>query len=87
MAALPDTDRHRTAMQLQRKTGWPSLVKADVRAAVNAVDDFLETNATALNSALPQPFRGAASPSQKALLYAYVCMRKAGELKAEEDAS
>jgi hypothetical protein len=55
-----------------------SVVKADLRAAVDALDTFLDTNATAINNAIPQPARGALSTAQKARLLAYVAMRRWG---------
>ena len=63
----------------------PGLVKPDVKAAVDAMDDFLEANATAINNAFPQPFRGVASTAQKLTVIAYVAMRRAGLLKVQED--
>lgn len=56
----------------------PSLLKADVRAAVNAADDWIDTNAAGFNTALPQPFRGAATTAQKAIILAYCALRRAG---------
>jgi len=47
-----------------------------LRAAVDAVDTFLETNASAINSAIPQPARGVLTTKQKALLLMYVIGRR-----------
>jgi hypothetical protein len=44
------------------------LSKADLRAAVDAMDQWLSDNAAALNTALPQPARGALTTPQKARL-------------------
>lgn len=44
------------------------ILKANVRAAYNALDDFLNTNAGAINSAIPLPFRTNATTQQKARL-------------------
>lgn len=52
------------------------LVKADVRAAVNALDQFLDDNATAINQAIPQPARGALTTKQKALLLQFVISQR-----------
>jgi hypothetical protein len=50
--------------------------KADIRAAINAVDDWCDTNAASFNTAIPQPARGALSSTQKALLLSYVALRR-----------
>jgi len=55
-----------------------AMTKAHLRDAVNAIDDFLETNAAAVNTAIPQPARGALSTTQKARLIAYVALRRWG---------
>jgi len=82
---LDATNRTRVGNQLMRASGWPGITKADLRAAVDATDDWIESNQTSFNNALPQPFRGAASLVLKTLLFAYVAFRRAGLLKAEED--
>ena len=52
------------------------LAKADLRAAVDAVDDFLDANAATINAAIPQPARGALTTKQKALLLMYVVAKR-----------
>lgn len=75
MAAMPDGDRSACNTALQRffsqTASSVSITKPELRAAVNA--------------AIPQPARGALTASQKALLLAYVCLRRAGELRIPED--
>lgn len=88
MAVLDATNRFRTCAGFLRDKltgGLGSLTKADVQAAVNAADDWVDSNSAAFNSALPQPFRGAASTQQKALLLAYLALRRAGGAKTLED--
>jgi hypothetical protein len=53
-----------------------ALTKADLRAAVNAIDTWLDSNASALNAALPQPARGALTTAQKAQLLQFVVARR-----------
>ena len=53
-----------------------SITKADLRAAVDALDAFLEANAVAVNNAIPQPARGALSQRQKAWILARVIERR-----------
>jgi hypothetical protein len=65
--------------------GWPAVTKPELRAAVVDADDWIEANQAGFNVALPQPFRGAATPAQKTFLFCYVAMRRAGLLRAQED--
>jgi hypothetical protein len=80
------TNRARTWAQVMRN--WPgslAVTKQELRAAVDATDDWIEANQTSFNTALPQPFRGSATLAQKTFLFCYVAMRRAGLLRAEED--
>ena len=43
-----------------------TLVKADFRATINALDDYLNSNAAAINATLPLPARTVMSQDQKA---------------------
>lgn len=44
-------------------------VKADIRAAFNAMDVWMEANAASLNAAIPLPARTALTQPQKAKLF------------------
>jgi len=72
------TERARCFRQLVRDVSWPSLIKSNVSTAINAADDWADSNATSFNTALPEPFKSTANASQKALLLAYICLRRAG---------
>ena len=89
MAVMDATNRLRTWAQTMRDwprgTGWPNVTAPELRAAVDATDDWIEANQAGFNAALPQPFRGAATTAQKTFLFCYVAMRRAGRLKAQED--
>lgn len=86
MAALPELDRNRVWRWFMRKNlELCGFTKVDARAAVDATDQWVDANAASYNAALPQPFRGQASATQKTLLLCYVAMRRAGILKVEED--
>lgn len=89
MAALDATNRARASAQAMRDwpaaIGMPAVTKADLKAAVDATDDWIEANQASVNTALPQPFRGTATTAQKTFLFCYVAMRRAGLLRAEED--
>lgn len=79
MAVLTDQQRAEVWAEFMRRRLCPgSILKADLRAAVNAVDDWVEANAAAFNTALPQPFRGAATAEQKAALLSYVALKRFG---------
>lgn len=52
------------------------LTKADLRAAVDALDAFLAANAAALNGAIPQPARSGLTAAQKARLLVFVVRRR-----------
>jgi hypothetical protein len=53
-----------------------SIVKADLRAAVNAIDTWISDNAASLNSAIPQPARGALTAAQKSRIFRMVAKRR-----------
>jgi len=55
-----------------------SFTKQELRAAVDAVDDWATANATAYNTALPTAFKNAATANQKAALLGLVCWLRAG---------
>lgn len=69
MAVLSDEARAEvTAAFMQQAAGPLTILKADIRAAVNGLDDWYDANAVAANQALPQPARGALSLEDKALM-------------------
>lgn len=53
-----------------------SITKAELLAAVNAIDTFLDANAATINNALPLPARTSLTTPQKALLLMYVVARR-----------
>jgi hypothetical protein len=86
MAVLDATNRLRTGYQWMRdNTGVCAFTKTDLAAAVNATDDWIDTNQAAFNTALPANFKNNATLTQKTLLFCYVAMRRAGILHARED--
>lgn len=69
MAVLSTADREAVAAEFMQQAGGPhTILKADIQAAVNGLDDWYNANAAAANQALPQPARGAMSVTDKALL-------------------
>jgi len=54
-----------------------SFSRAEITAAVVAVDAWATANAASYNTALPEPVKSTATAAQKALLLAYICLRRA----------
>lgn len=82
MAVLSDAERAaiwaNLMETLSRERESVSISKADLRAAVDAIDSFLDTNATAINNAFPTAARNGLTIGQKARLLAYVTLRRWG---------
>ena len=58
--------------ELSRDGQTVAITKDDLRAAVDALDTWLDTNAATINTAIPQPARGALTTAQKARLLMFV---------------
>ena len=54
------------------------VVKDDVKQAVADIDDWVDANAAAFNTAISQPARGALTTEQKAALLMYVVIKRVG---------
>jgi hypothetical protein len=52
------------------------VTKADLRAAVDALDAWLDSSAATINATIPQPARGALTVAQKARLLMYVIRQR-----------
>lgn len=83
MAALSDAERNDATRNLGQRMFidlgiTANMSTADLKAAIGAMDDFIEANQAALNSAFPVPFRTTATISQKALALAVAAMKKGG---------
>lgn len=79
MAVLSNADRAACSrdFQVHPQVGtFGAVTKANILAAVNALDDFLETNAATINSVIPQPARGVLTVQQKALLLQFVIEKR-----------
>jgi hypothetical protein len=77
MAVLSDSDRINVWAEFMRNgQGDLGITKADLRAAVDAIDAWLEANSAAFNSTIPQPARGAMSTRQKAALLKAVVTKR-----------
>lgn len=79
MAVMGESDRHAVFaeyMRDQRVGPMGAILKPDLRAAVDAADSWAQSNAASFNSALPATARNNLTASQKALLLAYVIMKR-----------
>lgn len=80
MAVLPDADRKAIwaefMSELSSERQALGVTKAELRAAFDALDDYLHTNAAAINTAIPQPARGALTSAQKARLLMFVIRKR-----------
>jgi hypothetical protein len=80
MAVLSNADRQRVSTGLQRSGsvfgGVANVVKSDLIAAVNATDDWIDSNQTSYNTALPTAFKNNASTPQKTLLFCAVALAR-----------
>jgi hypothetical protein len=78
MATLTDQDREDLwRVFMQSNTGaFGSMSKHELRAAVDATDVWIDNNAAAYNTALPQPARTALSSKQKVQLFTFIAERR-----------
>lgn len=80
MALLDEPNRRDAWAAFQREESQEQvpmgLLKADLRAAVDAVDAWVEANAASLNTAIPLPARAALTARQKAKLLMAVVERR-----------
>lgn len=80
MAVLSDNARAEVwadAMrQLSNDRETVSIIKTDLRATINAIDDWIVANATAFNNTLPTAAKNGLTTSQKARLFALVETRR-----------
>lgn len=52
------------------------LLKADIRAAVDGIDQWISDNSVSFNSAIPQPARGVLTSSQKTAIFCYIATKR-----------
>lgn len=81
MAALSTQDRIDCGAGWQRDISAArevlgAVTKADIQAAIAAIDDFLVTNANAINNAFPVATRTGLTTSQKARIVSYVMLKR-----------
>ena len=76
MAELSSAKRQELWAELMRELSADgetvSVTKPELRAAVDALDTWLNDNAATVNAALPQPARSALSAAQKARMLMFI---------------
>lgn len=80
MAILSVTDREEIAAEYSRAISTEreplAVNKANLRAAVAALDQYLQDNAASINTTIPLPARTALTTPQKARLLMFVIQRR-----------
>ncbi len=80
MAVLVDADRRTIwaafMSEMSSRRDSLDLNKNDLRAAVDAADDWVDTNAASFNAAIPVTARTALNAKQKAELLTFVVRRR-----------
>jgi hypothetical protein len=80
MAVLPDGDRqalHKAIMSdLSARRESLGLTKAELRAAVDAIDQWVDDNAISFNTAIPLPARTTLTAKQKVELFMSIVKRR-----------
>lgn len=64
----------------QELNSTANLTKDDIKAAVDATDDWIDDNQASFNTALPNPFKTTATLDQKTILFVIVALERAGLL-------
>ena len=77
MAVLSDEKRAEIVAEVMRTSDCPgAITKPQLRAVVNAMDDWWETVAADGNTAIPQPQRGLMSQKEKASLFTRILYKR-----------
>lgn len=79
MAVLSNADRRDVWAEFMRtpEAGETfGISKTELRAAVDAIDQWVDDNAASFNTAIPQPARGSLTARQKARLLSFVIARR-----------
>jgi hypothetical protein len=79
MAVLSEADRQTVYERFMQQAQGPiPILKPDVRAAVNALDDWYNANAASANQALPPAARSGLTQADKALLSNLIVTQRYG---------
>ena len=80
MAVLSETERFEVWAQYMRDNiiANATITKPELRAAVDAIDDFLQNNANLINNQFPQPAKAELTAAEKAAIVMYVTAKRYG---------
>lgn len=83
MAVLTDTQRQQVTDKFMQDQSEVRVVlavvtAADLRAAANATDQWIEDNQASFNTALPTAARNNLTLTQKTLLFCFIALKRAG---------
>lgn len=84
MANLSDADREHVWREFMEQESAlhgayaGPLTKADIRAAVDGIDQWLTDNAASGNQAIPQPARSGLTAAQKARMQSLIVLKRWG---------
>lgn len=80
MAVLTNQERREVSSQFQQGRAFGVLLKADVQAAVDALDNFLDSGPflTAINNQLPEPAKSTLPPGFKRELLGLILRKRLG---------
>lgn len=78
MAILSNPERAGVLAAWMRANTSPMgvITKAELRLALDAIDQWADDNAASMNAAIPQPARGVLTAKQKAWLLLFVINRR-----------
>ena len=79
MADLTTQQRGEIHAFLCRRFGYGGgVAKADLQAAIDATDSWIDSNAASFNTALPDPAKSVLTTAQKTIVFCYVALKRAG---------
>lgn len=80
MAVLDNAARQAVRDAIMRARNVGAVTKTDLRAAIDATDNWIDSNQASFNTALPEPFKGSATTQEKTVLFCFVALKRAGLL-------
>ncbi len=81
MAVLTNNDRKKIWAEYMgevssNKGTFGTMLKADIRDAINAIDQWIDDNQTSFNNSLPEPAKTQLTAKQKVKLFMEVAKRR-----------
>lgn len=82
MAVLSNAERLEAMAAMMRSRNIGSVTKTDLKAGIDATDNWIDSNQASFNTALPEPLKSAATTQEKTILFCYVALKRAGLLNS-----